>query len=184
MFQRLPTSVIAVFVYGYFPSALLRFLPLCLRQERPLSQDATIQLPAMFAAGMLLFSPIIGRLGDRVGPRRALRAAVSIGLVAIGAFAWLTSCWAMCVAVFVAGATLTSAWPLGLALQGHVLPPHDYSRGNSIVNACCAAGLVLGPPLASRVFRLGSGGALFGHLGLLWLAVLLVAIVDRAERRR
>jgi hypothetical protein len=41
---------------------------------------------------------------------------------------------------------------------------------------------VLGPPLASRVFRLGNGGALFGHLGLLWFAVLLVSLVDRAER--
>ncbi len=180
--RRLPTSIVAVFVYGYFQSALLLFLPLYLTQERRLSQAATIQLPAVFAGGMLLFSPVVGRLGDRVGPRPVLRVAVAVGLVAIGLFAQLTSYWAMCVAVFVAGATLTAAWPLGLALQGHALPPREYSRGNSLVNACYAAGLVLGPPLASRVFRLGSGGALFGHLGLLWLAVLLVSLVDRAER--
>lgn len=182
--RSLPTSIVAVFVYGYFQSALLLFLPLYLTQERRLSQAATIQLPAVFAGGMLLFSPIVGRLGDRVGPRAVLRVAVAVGLVAIGVFAQLTSYWAMCVAVFVAGATLTSAWPLGLALQGHALPPREYSRGNSLVNACYAAGLVLGPPLASRVFRLGSGGALFGHLGLLWLAVLLVSLFDRAERAR
>ncbi len=180
--KRLPTSIVAVFVYGYFQSALLLFLPLYLTQERGLSQAATIQLPAVFAGGMLLFSPVVGRVGDRAGPRPTLRVAVSLGLVAIGMFSWLTSYWAMCIAVFVAGATLTSAWPLGLALQGHALPPREYSRGNSLVNACYAAGLVLGPPLASRVFRLGSGGWLFGHLGLLWLMVLMVSLADRGDR--
>jgi MFS family permease len=96
-------------------------------------------------------------------------------------FVFLNSFPAMSVAVFVAGATLASISPVSLALQGVVTPSHEYSRSNSIYNAIYAAGMLLGPPISSAVFRHIGGAAMLYHLAGLWLAFVVFAAIFAAD---
>ena len=178
---RIKTSCFATFAYGYFQASVVLFLPLYLIESKGITRETTILIPAFFAAGMLLFSNAAGRLGDRVGHLLVMRGLGVLGLTMILAFVFLDSFPPMAIAVFVAGATLASISPVSLALQGVVTPRHEYSRSNSIYNAFYAAGMLLGPPISSVVFRHLGGAAMLYHLAGLWLAFVVFAAVFAAD---
>jgi MFS family permease len=178
---RIKTSCFATFAYGYFQASVVLFLPLYLVQDKGITRDQTILVPAFFAAGMLLFSNAAGRLGDRVGHLLVMRALGTVGLGMILAFVFLNSFAPMALAVFVAGATLASISPVSLALQGVVAPKQDYSRSNAIYNVFYAAGMLLGPPVSSVVFRVFGGAAMLYHLAGLWMAFVAFATVFAAD---
>jgi predicted MFS family arabinose efflux permease len=94
----------------------------------------------------------------------------------------------MAVAVFIAGATLASISPVSLALQGIVTPKNDTSIANAIYNLFYAAGILLGPPLSSLLFRRFGGAGMLAHLAALWLAFVVFASAfasdDPAHGRR
>jgi MFS family permease len=142
---RIKTSCFATFAYGYFQASVVLFLPLFLTHDKHVDKERTIIIPAFFAAGMLLFSNLAGRLGDRYGHLLLMRYLATIGLVMVLGFELLESYPLMCVAVFGAGATLASISPVSLALQGVVTDRANLSRSNGIYNAFYAAGMLLGP---------------------------------------
>jgi MFS family permease len=181
LFGRIKTSCFAAFAYGYFQASVVLFLPLYLIESKHIPRDTTILAPAFFAAGMLLFSNVAGRLGDRIGHLLVMRGLGMVGLSMVLAFVFLDSFPAMAVAVFVAGATLASISPVSLALQGVVTPRREYSRSNSIYNVFYAAGILLGPPISSAFFRHLGGAAMLYHLAAMWLAFVLFAIVFAAD---
>jgi predicted MFS family arabinose efflux permease len=181
LLSRIKTSCFATFAYGYFQSSVVLFLPLYLMEEKGIARDQTIVIPAFFAAGMLLFSNRAGRIGDRVGHLAVMRVLASIGLAMIAGFVILASYASMCVAVFVAGATLASISPVSLALQGLVTRPRDYARSNAIYNAFYAAGMLLGPPISSVLFARLGGVAMLLHLAALWGAFIVFARVFAAD---
>jgi predicted MFS family arabinose efflux permease len=174
---RIKTSCFATFAYGYFQASVVLFLPLYLVESKGIARETTILIPAFFAAGMLLFSNAAGRLGDRVGHLLVMRGLGVVGLAMILAFVFLDTFPPMAAAVFVAGATLASISPVSLAFQGVVTPRQDYSRANSIYNVFYAAGMLLGPPISSLVFRQLGGAAMLYHLAALWLAFVVFATV-------
>jgi MFS family permease len=92
----------------------------------------------------------------------------------------------MCGAVFVAGASLASISPVSLALQGVITS--EYSRATAIYNAFYAAGMLLGPPISSRIFQAEGGAAMLFHLAALWAAFVVFSFVfyrdDPAVQRR
>ncbi len=178
---RIKTSCFATFSYGYFQASVVLFLPLYLVESKGIARETTILVPAFFAAGMLLFSNAAGRLGDRVGHLLVMRGLGSLGLVMILAFVFLSTFPPMAVAVFVAGATLASISPVSLAFQGVVTPRQDYSRANSIYNVFYAAGMLLGPPISSLIFRQFGGAAMLYHLAGLWLAFVVFAAIFAAD---
>jgi MFS family permease len=175
--RRVRTSLFGTFAYGYFQASVVLFLPLYLIDTKGIAESRTILVPAFFAAGMLLFSNYAGKVGDRVGYLRVMRVLASIGAVMVASFVWLTSWPLMCVAIFVAGATLATISPVSLALQGRVVDAASYGRANSIYNAFYAAGMLLGPPVSSRLFERFGGGAMLGHLAALWAAFVAFTIV-------
>jgi predicted MFS family arabinose efflux permease len=181
---RIKTSCFAAFAYGYFQASVVLFLPLYLIESKGISAQRTIVIPAFFAAGMLLFSNVAGRIGDRVGHLRVMRGLALVGLAMILGFVLLDSFWPMAAAVFVAGATLASISPVSLALQGVVTPRQDYSRSNSIYNAFYASGMLLGPPASSFVFRGHGGAAMLYHLAALWAAFVIFATVYAGDDAR
>jgi MFS family permease len=185
---RIKTSCFATFAYGYFQASVVLFLPLYLIESKGIARETTILVPAFFAAGMLLFSNAAGRLGDRVGHLLVMRGLGAIGMAMILAFVFLDSFPPMAVAVFVAGATLASISPVSLAFQGVVTPRYDYSRSNSIYNVFYAAGMLLGPPASSLIFRSYGGAVMLYHLAALWLAFVIFTVVfagdDPARRGR
>ena len=178
---RIKTSCFGTFAYGYFQASVVLFLPVFLVNERGISGDSTKLIPAFFAAGMLLFSNYAGRLGDRHGHLLLMRGLGLIGMTMVLAFAWLTSFPLMCVAVFIAGASLASISPVSLALQGMIVHPSEYERSTSLYNALYAAGMLLGPPISSYLLETRGGAVMLEQLALLWAAFVLFAFIFRAD---
>jgi MFS family permease len=185
---RIKTSCFATFAYGYFEASVVLFLPLYLMHDKGILREQTIAVPAFFAAGMLLFSNVAGRLGDRFGHLLVMRVLATIGGAMVLAFVGLGSFAPMAVAVFVAGATIASISPVSLALQGVVTEPRDYDRANALYNAFYAAGILLGPPISGFVFARWGGAAMLLHLAVMWGSFVAFAVVfagdDPASPRR
>ena len=174
---RIKAPCFATYSYGYFQASVVIFLPLYLMHERGIPESDTILVTAFFAAGMLLFTNIAGRIGDRVGHLAVMRVLATIGLCMVLSFVFLPTFAWMCAAVFVAGATLASLSPLSIALQGLQLEPKDYSRGNSIYNAFYAGGMLVGPPISSVIFDAYKGAPMLYHLAALWALFVIFTIV-------
>ena len=183
---RIKNSCFATFAYGYFQVSVVLFLPLYLIKSKGISPDQTILIPAFFAGGMLLFSNYAGRLGDRVGHLAVMRVLGVIGLTMILGFVFLDSYALMCVAVFVAGASLASISPVSLALLGVSSP--EYGRAAALYNGFYAAGMLLGPLVSSQLLNNQGGAVMLFHLAGLWMAFVLFSIVfyrdDPAVQRR
>jgi MFS family permease len=178
---RIKTSCLATFSYGYFQAAVILFLPLYLVEHKHIPERDTTIMTALFAGGMLVFSPVAARLGDRHGHLRTMGALASVGVVMILGFVFLRSWTLMCGAIFVAGATLASISPVSLALQGHVTDPRDYSRANALYNACYAAGMLLGPPVSSAIMTAKGGPAMLYHFAAMWTAFVIATVVFAAD---
>ena len=168
-------SCFATFSYGYFQASVVLFLPLYLMEQKGIAREQTIAIPGYFAGGMLLFSNAAGRLGDRLGHLAVMRVLGVIGLAMITSFVYIDSYAWMCAAVFVAGASLASISPVSLALQGVITT--EYSRATAIYNAFYAAGMLLGPPISSRVFLAHGGAAMLFHLAALWAVFVVFSVI-------
>ncbi len=178
---QIKTSCAATFAYGYFQAAVVLFLPLYLVDSKNVAEESTILITAFFAAGMLIFSSIAARIGDRVGHLRVMTVLAAIGVVMIMGFVFLTSWPLMCVAIFVAGATLASISPVSLALQGHIAAPGDYTRANAIYNACYALGMLLGPPISGVIITKWGGAAMLHHFAAMWVGFIVMSLVFRRD---
>lgn len=173
---KIKVSCFGTFAYGYFQASVVLFLPLYLMAEKGIERDQTIIIPAFFAAGMLLFANVAGRIGDRVGHLAVMRVLGIVGMTMILGFVYLSSFSFMAAAVFVAGATLASISPLSLALQGVIVVPAEYSRATALYNAFYAAGMLLGPPISSRIFAAHGGAAMLFHLAALWVSFIAFTV--------
>ena len=184
---RIKTSCFAAFSYGYFQASVVILLPSYLIKSKGIPENGTIIFPGFFCLGMLLCSNIAGRIADQVGHLKTVRALSSVGLVAILGFIFLDSYWAMCLIVFIAGATFASMSPVALALTGVVVKTQDYSRANAIYNAFYATGIFLGPIISSEIFQRWGGVAMLEHIVALWSAFVVFTIIfindDPASRR-
>jgi len=178
---RIKTSCLATFSYGYFQASVVLFLPLYLVESKGIEEKQTILITAFFAMGALLAVTWMGRLGDRYGHLLLMRVLSAVGGTLVGSFLLLSSFPAMCVTVFVAGATLASISPLGLALQGIVTPASDLGRANAFYNAAYALGMLIGPPLSSVLFTRIGGGAMLIHLAAMWAFFVVFTLVFASD---
>lgn len=174
---RIKTACLATFSYGYFQASVVLFLPLFLMKERGIAPERTIYVTAFFALGMLLTSSVTGRLGDRYGHLLVMRLLGGVGGSMVASFVFLPTFELMCVAVFVAGATLGAISPVSLALQGVVTPKADLGRANAFYNAAYATGMLLGPPISSVFFSRWGGASMLLHLTAVWATFVLVSVV-------
>jgi len=174
---KIKNSCFATFSYGYFQAAVVLFLPLYLMEEKGIPRDRTIVIPAFFAAGMLLFSNVMGRAGDRYGHLLLMRWLAVVGTAMILGFVFLNSYVWMCAAVFTAGASLATISPVSLALQGAQVPPSDYGRATGIYNTFYAGGILLGPPLSSQLFARLGGATMLYHLAALWMCFIAFSLI-------
>jgi MFS family permease len=165
---RIKTSCLATFAYGYFQASVVLFLPLYLIESKGVPDEQTILVTAFFALGMLASITSVGRLGDRFGHLVVMRVLGTIGGIMVASFVLLSSFYVMCVAVFIAGATLASISPVSLALQGIITPEPDFPRANGLYNAAYALGMLLGPSLSGLLMTRLGGGAMLMHLAGLW----------------
>lgn len=184
---RIKTSCFAAFSYGYFQASVVILLPSYLIKTKGIPENNTIIFPAFFCLGMLLCSNFAGRIADRVGHLKTVRALSTVGLIATLGFIFLDSYWAMCTIVFIAGATFASMSPVALALTGVVVKTQDYSRANAIYNAFYASGIFLGPIISSEIFQRWGGIPMLEHIVALWTAFVVFTVIfihdDPASRR-
>lgn len=178
---RIKTSCFGTFSYGYFQASVVIFLPLFLIEAKGIKEERTILITAFFAAGMLLSSSVVSRLGDRYGHLLVMRSLGAIGGVMVASFVLLTSFEGMCAAVFVAGGTLAAISPVSLALQGVIMPRHELGRANSFYNAFYAAGMLLGPIVSSLFFTRMGGGEMLIHLSAMWAVFVIFTIVFASD---
>jgi MFS family permease len=178
---RIKNPCFATFAFGYFQASMVLFLPLFLMENKGVAPEQTILIPSFFAAGLLLFTNIGGRLGDRFGHLFMMRSLAFVGLSMTLGFVFLQSFNLMAVAIFVAGATFATISPLSLALQGIMVHPLEYARANSIYNAFYAAGMLVGPPLSSLFFEQYSGETMLYHLAGLWFSFVAFSMVFRLD---
>ncbi len=178
---KIKTSCVATFATGYFQSSTVLMLPLYLMHSKGIARESTFLIPAVYAGGMLLFTNIAGRLGDRHGHLLWMRILATVGLSAVLCFIPLDSYIALCSAVFVTGLTLAAIPPLSLALQGKTALPEEYSRANAVFNAFYAAGLLLGPKLSSMVYDKYGGELMVFHFAALWTVFVLSSLLFRND---
>jgi MFS family permease len=181
---RIKTSCFATFSYGYFQASVVLFLPLYLVESKGVLREDTILIPFFFALGMLLFSNVAGRLGDRYGHLLVMRVLGAVGMCMVLGFVVLHSYAAMAVAVFVAGATLATISPVSLALLGIVTAPKDYSRSNGLYNAFYAGGMLVGPKASSMLFARYGGDAMLLHLAGLWSVFVVFTVLFAGDDPR
>ncbi len=185
---RIKTSCFATFAYGYFQASVVPFLPLYLIAHKGITPQQTILIPVFFGVGMLGFSVVAGRLGDRYGHLLLMRGLATVGTLMILGFVFLDEYAAMCAAVLVAGASLASISPVSLALQGVITPHQDLSRANAVYNVFYAAGMLLGPLASGWIFQTRGGVPMLYHLVGLWSAFIVFTLAfagdDPAAQRR
>ena len=188
VFVRIKMSCFATFAYGYFQASVVPFLPLYLIANKGITTAQTILIPVYFGVGMLGFSVVAGRLGDRYGHLLLMRGLAMIGTMMILGFVFLDQYSAMCAAVLVAGASLASISPVSLALQGVVTPHQDLSRSNAIYNVFYAGGMLLGPLVSGWIFETRGGVSMLFHLVAMWSVFIFVSFLfagdDPAAQRR
>ncbi len=174
---RIKNSCFGNFAYGYFQASVVLFLPLYLVASKGVTREQTIIIPGFFAFGMLSFVRIAGWFGDRHGHLLTMRVLGALGLATVLGFVVLDNFWLMCGAVALAGASIASISPISLALQGVILRPAEYGRGNAIYNGFYAAGMLLGPPISGRLFNRLGGPVMLYHLAALWGAFVVFTLV-------
>ena len=184
LLYRIKTSCFATLAYGYFQASVVLFLPIFLVHSKGVAEKDTILMTAFFAAGMLLFSNVAGRLGDRHGHLRVMTVLATVGMFMTLGFVLLSSWTIMLGAIFVAGATLASISPVSLALSGLISERRDFARANGIYNACYAVGMLVGPPLSSVIFDRISGAAMLLHLAAMWATFIAFCIFFRKDDPR
>lgn len=186
--RRIKTSCFATFAYGYFQASVVPFLPLYLIAHKGITPQQTILIPVFFGVGMLGFSVVAGRLGDRYGHLLLMRVLATVGTLMILGFVFLDQYAAMCAAVLVAGASLASISPVSLALQGVITPHQDLSRSNAVYNVFYAAGMLLGPLVSGWIFQTRGGVPMLYHLVVMWTGFIVFSVVfagdDPAAQRR
>jgi MFS family permease len=181
LLRKTRTSCFASFAYGYFQISVVLFIPIWLADERAVAPEDTVQVTAWFAAGMLAFTSVLARLGDRVGHLRVIQTLALIGALAVCALPFTGPFRAICGLVFVAGATFATTAPLALAALGLMVAPADHARANAAYNGFLALGMLLGPPVSSAIFEAFGGNAMFAHLALLWLALAAFTAMHRRD---
>lgn len=192
LYWQIKTACITTFTYGYFQGSLVLFLPLFLIDHRGVAEGPTKLLVAFFAAGMAVSVVIFGRIGDRHGHLKTIRALVAVGAVITVSVVYLPWFPVVAAVVFLAGAVLAPVYPLSIALQSLIAEPRDYNRSNALLNVSYALGTLAGPLICGYLYVTFSAGPngtkvplggelLFWQLAALWALVLVATTVFRRD---
>jgi MFS family permease len=192
LYWQIKTACLTTFTYGYFQGSLVLFLPLFLIDHRGVAEGPTKLLVAFFAAGMAASVVVFGRIGDRHGHLKTIRALVAVGTVITASMVYLPWFPVVAVVVFLAGAVLAPVYPLSIALQSLIAEPRDYNRSNALLNVSYALGTLAGPLICGYLYVTYSEGPngtkvplggelLFWQLAALWALVLVATTVFRSD---
>lgn len=130
----------------------------------------------------ILASPLAGMLGDRIGHRFVLRAALALGVVALGGMTFVTSIRALAVLSAFLGASVASVVALVYALLALELAPEHRSPVLNLAFIPFYVGGLLGPGLGAFLITHLGLAALFPAAAALALAALLLGSTKEVKR--
>ncbi len=145
-----------------------------------------------YSLTQLLFSPLLGRLSDRVGRRPVLLVSICGSAAAHLMFALAGSFWMLVLARSLAGVAAAN-YSIAQAYMADVSTSEDRSKAMGLVGAAFGVGFVLGPALGGMLARIGHQAvpltaaglsAINFLIALVWLPESLPAEVRRRSQAR
>lgn len=143
-------------------SMVLVFLVLYLTRARGLTPGVAGAVLALYGAGALVAAPIAGRLGDRFGPIRIMRASLVLSGTVQLLFPLAKSLPAIIVAVIALSVTAESFRPANMAIIGDLVEPPQRKTAFSVNRLSINLGMSVGPAL----------GGLLATINFRWLFVV------------
>lgn len=164
---------------------VIPLLPLYAETMHPTPAQFAL-LMATFSLMQLIFSPVLGRVSDRVGRRPVLLISLAGAVMGYLLFA-VADTFALLVAsrvvAGIAGAHIATAQ----AVIADVTPPEQRARGMGLIGAAFGLGFIAGPALAGLLVRLspaapGFAAAVFSACAMILTALLLPESLPPARR--
>jgi MFS family permease len=180
-----PIVMLAPLAMGAIETAKYNLIPI---YARSLGMGDAIAAQMITAAGIgvLMLQPLVGALGDKLGPRRTLGLCalagigLPLGLAAVGA-APLPALGL----VFLYSGLVTGLYTVGLIWLGNSFTGGDLAAGNAAYALCYGVGQMIGPAIAGAAFSLGGPigfmTALAGFSGLYLAAMVIFALRARSR---
>ncbi|KAJ3218385.1 hypothetical protein HDU67_005934 [Dinochytrium kinnereticum] len=146
---------LGVFVDLCIYAIVIPFVPVLVSEFGGSGTDVGVLL-AVYGAGIIIFSPIMGIISDRWQNRRWPMILSLIFLFgSTVAFALAKGYWALMVARFLQGAASTGVWVLGLALIADTFHDDEAGLGKAMgyVLSGYTLGQLVGPPIGGALFQ-------------------------------
>jgi MFS family permease len=152
-FRRLAVLIFVCFVDAIGFMIILPLLPFY--ATRLAATPETVgRLIASFSIAQLLSAPLWGRVSDRYGRRPTLLIGLGASTVAYAVFGFADSVWLLFASRIVQGAG-GGTTGVAQAYVADTVTPNDRARALGWLSSATAAGVILGPAIASFAFRLG-----------------------------
>ena len=146
-----------------------------LAQRFGFSATVVTLLAASYALMQFIFSPILGRLSDRVG-RKPVLLLTSLGTVASFVFFGLAgSVWMLFVARIFNG-IFGASMAVAQAYIADSTGSHERTEGMGAVGAALGLGLIFGPAMSGFLGKFGFGAPAFGAAALALINTLFIGL--------
>lgn len=149
------------------------------------TETQTTLLFGCFSLFQFIFTPIWGRLSDRIGRRPVLVVSMAVSAAMYALFGYADSLWLLFVARIGAGIG-TANIGTAQAYIADILPPHKRSVGMGILGAGFGLGFIIGPALGGLLtWRFGPHmpGYVAGGLSLLAMVMAALLIHEAPNRK-
>ena len=186
-FRRLAVLIFVCFVDAIGFMIILPLLPFYAVRLHA-TPETVGRLIASFSVAQLLAAPLWGRVSDRYGRRPALLIGLGASTVAYAVFGLADSVWLLFASRIVQGAG-GGTTGVAQAYVADTVEPKDRARALGWLSSATAAGVILGPAIASFAFTLGpaapglvAAGLCFVNVAFAWKWLAESRPVDRREK--
>lgn len=170
--QRLAVIFAVVFIDFLGLSFILPLYPE-IAEKFGISATVITLLATSYALMQFLFSPVFGRLSDKIGRKQVLLLS-SLGTAASFAFFGLSNAVWMLFASRILNGIFGSSIAAAQAYISDVTERHERTGGMGVVGAALGLGLVFGPALSAGLGRYGLAGPALGAAALSLLNFFLI----------
>ncbi|MGM7636461.1 MFS transporter [Bacillus sp. Hm123] len=137
-----------------------------------------------YAVGLLIATPFLGRLSDKVG--RKIPMLVGIFALIISTLLFIVSehMWMLIIARFIQGVAAGASWTAGFALLADLFPGKSRGPIMGFALSAVSAGTLLGAPVGGWLFNLGGYQLPFVVTIICNLIIFLVTLFLLKEPKR
>lgn len=142
-------------------------------------------LVAAFSLTQLLFSPLAGRLSDKVGRKKIIVVGMLIFAVSEWLFGFSNGAFMLFAARMLGGIGAALIMPAVMAYTADVTTMEDRAKGMGFINAAITTGFIIGPGIGGYIAEFGIRVPFYGAAvaGLI-AAIVTLIILPESERKR